>query len=93
MLVTAQHVFDRMPGGAANIGYRVQDKDGGWSLRTAAGEDPSTGRELFVHHPSRDVAAIAVQAPPEFAKAAIPDGLAGGRRHLHQVSAWVRATR
>src|SRR6185369_6530555 len=30
------------------------------------------GHELWTHHPNRDVAAIAITAPPEFAKAAIP---------------------
>jgi hypothetical protein len=72
VLVTAKHVFDRMPGLTANIGYRVQDKDGGWSFTPQAVTIRSTGHEIFVHHPSRDVVAIAVQAPPEFAKAAIP---------------------
>ena len=72
VLVTARHVFDRMPGARANIGYRVQDKDGGWTFTPQAVTIRSTGHEIFVHHPSRDVVAIAVQAPPEFAKAAIP---------------------
>jgi hypothetical protein len=72
VLVTARHVFDRMPGGAANIGYRIQGKDGGWSFKPQPVRIRSTGHELFVHHPSRDVVAIAVEAPPEFAKAAIP---------------------
>jgi hypothetical protein len=72
VLVTARHVFDRMPGAAANIGYRIQDKAGGWSFTPQAVTIRSTGRELFVHHPTRDVVAIAVQAPPAFAKAAIP---------------------
>ena len=30
------------------------------------------GHELWTHHPSRDVAAITIKAPPEFAKAALP---------------------
>ena len=72
VLVTARHVFDRMPGGAANIGFRVQDKDGGWSFKPETAAIRSKGRELFVHHPTRDVVAIAINAPPEFAKAAIP---------------------
>jgi len=72
VLVTARHVFDRMPGMTANIGYRVQDKDGGWSFKPEAVRIRSTDHEFFVHHPSRDVVAIAVKAPPEFAKAAIP---------------------
>jgi S1-C subfamily serine protease len=30
------------------------------------------GRPIWVRHPTQDIAAIAIQAPPEFAKAAIP---------------------
>jgi hypothetical protein len=72
VLVTARHVFDRMPGATANIGYRVQDKAGGWSFTPQAVTIHATGRDAFVHHPTRDVVAIAVEAPPEFARAAIP---------------------
>jgi len=72
VLVTARHVFDRMPGQDANIGYRVQDKDGGWRYEPQPIHIRSGARELFAHHPSRDVVAIVVQAPPEFARAAIP---------------------
>jgi len=72
VLVTARHVFDRMPGTSANIGFRAQGKDGGWSFKPQAVRIRSTGHEFFVHHPTRDVVAIAIDAPPEFAKAAIP---------------------
>jgi len=72
VLVTARHVFDRMPGATANIGYRVQDKDGSWSYEPQAIRIRGADHELFVHHPARDVVAISVKAPPEFAKAAIP---------------------
>ncbi|HKT54122.1 MAG TPA: serine protease, partial [Caulobacteraceae bacterium] len=30
VLVTANHVFSRMTGATAHIGYREQDKDGDW---------------------------------------------------------------
>ena len=73
VLITANHVFDTMPGQIAHIGYRVANPDGSWTyapmnlrIRDAA------GRELWTHHPSRDVAAIVVTAPAAFAKAAIP---------------------
>jgi len=79
VLVTANHVFERMPGTEAHIGYRVQDKDGGWrydpqpiAIRDAKGE-------LWRHDPAHDVAVIEVKAPAVFAKAAIPlTWLAGG---------------
>ena len=72
ILITAAHVFDRMPSYSAKIGYRIQAKDGAWrydpqTLKIRDGDHP-----LWVKHAGRDVAAIEVEAPPEFAKAAIP---------------------
>jgi hypothetical protein len=80
VLVTANHVFNRMLGAEAHIGYRVQGADGAWRF------DPKpivirsgASNELWAHLPDRDVAAIVVKAPPAFAKAAIPLAwLAGG---------------
>jgi V8-like Glu-specific endopeptidase len=73
ILVTANHVFAKMPGQNARIGYRFSNADGSWSyspqplrIRERAGE------ELWTKHPARDVAAIEIKAPPEFARAAIP---------------------
>lgn len=72
ILVTAAHVFEKMPSVQATIGYRVQSEAGVWrfdprTVKIRDGDSP-----LWVKHPSRDVAAIEIQAPPEFAKAAIP---------------------
>lgn len=74
VLVTANHVFAKMPGREARIGYRIGHADGSWTyapqslpIRDAA------GAELWTHHPTRDVAVLTVVAPPEFAKAAIPE--------------------
>ena len=72
ILVTAAHVFDKMPGVSAKIGYRIQSADGVWrydphTLKIRDGDHP-----LWTKHGSRDIAAIEVEAPPEFAKAAIP---------------------
>ncbi|RAK57920.1 trypsin-like serine peptidase [Phenylobacterium deserti] len=73
VLVTANHVFQKMPGQMAKIGYRIENADGSWSYapQTVRIRDKG-GREMWTHHPSRDVAAISITAPPEFAKAAIP---------------------
>lgn len=72
VLVTANHLFKRMPGDKATIGYRVQQADGAWRYAPQPIAIRSRGRELWTHHGERDVAVIAVTAPPEFAKAAIP---------------------
>jgi V8-like Glu-specific endopeptidase len=74
ILVTANHVLAGMPGANARIGYRIENADGSWSytpqpLRIR----DDAGHELWTHHPSRDVAAIAITAPPPFAQAAIPE--------------------
>jgi hypothetical protein len=74
VLVTANHVFDQMPGQIARIGYRIANADGSWSYSPQPLKiRDASGHELWTHHPSRDVAAIAITAPPEFAKAAIPE--------------------
>ena len=73
VLITAHHVFQKMPGVNARIGYRIANRDGSWSYspQTLKIRD-GHGQELWTHHPDRDVAAISVTAPPEFARAALP---------------------
>jgi hypothetical protein len=73
ILITANHVFADMKGPQVRIGYRTANPDGSWTytpqplpIRNAA------GAPLWTAHPSRDVAAITIKAPPEFARAAIP---------------------
>jgi V8-like Glu-specific endopeptidase len=73
VLVTANHVLSKMPGKDARIGYRVENPDGSWSYspQTLQIRDDQ-GHAKWTQHPDRDVAAIAISAPPEFAQAAIP---------------------
>ncbi|WP_395670228.1 trypsin-like serine peptidase [Phenylobacterium sp.] len=73
VLVTANHVLEKMPKANARIGYRISNADGSWNYSP----QPLTirdakGAPIWTRHPTRDVAAIAITAPPEFAKAAIP---------------------
>ncbi|WP_423350494.1 trypsin-like serine peptidase [Phenylobacterium sp. VNQ135] len=73
ILVTANHVLEKMPSANARIGYRIANADGSWSyspqqLKIRDGK----GGELWTHHPTRDVAVMEIKAPAEFAKAAIP---------------------
>ncbi len=79
VLVTANHVLQRMPGVQARIGYRIANADGSWSYAPQKFDiRDADGNPRWTHHPKRDVAAISITAPPEFAKAAIPkDWLAG----------------
>ena len=74
ILVTANHVFDKMPGANARVGYRIANADGSWSYSPQSLKiRDAQGHALWTHHPTRDVAAIAITAPEAFAKAAIPE--------------------
>ncbi|HXQ15583.1 MAG TPA: serine protease [Caulobacteraceae bacterium] len=74
ILVTANHVFRKMPGPIATIGFRVENADGSWRYDPMPLKIRDADKELWTHHPDRDVAAISIDAPPEFVKAAIPEG-------------------
>lgn len=72
VLVTAAHVFNKMPGAQAHIGYREQGKDGAWRYDPQPITIRAGTTSLWARDPDHDVAAIVVTAPPAFAKAAIP---------------------
>lgn len=73
VLVTANHVLQKMPGETARIGYRISNPDGSWSYSPQPVKiRDGSGGALWTQHPNRDVAAITIKAPPEFAKAALP---------------------
>jgi S1-C subfamily serine protease len=79
VLVTANHVLQKMPGQTARIGYRVSNADGSWSYSPQQVKiRDNDGHELWTHHPNRDVAAITIKAPAEFAKAALPEKYLAG---------------
>ncbi len=79
VLITAHHVFQRMPGQTAKIGYRIANKDGSWSYSPQPLKiRDAEGHELWLRHPVHDVAAIAIKAPAEFAKAALPEAYLAG---------------
>jgi V8-like Glu-specific endopeptidase len=74
ILVTANHVFEKMPGANARVGYRIANPDGSWSYSPQSLKiRDAQGKALWTHHPSRDVAALSITAPAAFAKAAIPE--------------------
>jgi hypothetical protein len=84
VLITAQHVLDRMPGDRVKVGFRTQAADGAWTytpvnvrIRDAEG-DP-----LWTHHPTQDVAAI--ELPPGVARSALPAGELPGERALERL--------
>jgi V8-like Glu-specific endopeptidase len=73
VLVTANHVLQKMPSGEAKIGFRIQNADGGWSYspQTLQIRDKA-GEAMWTKHPARDVAVMTIKAPAQFAKAAVP---------------------
>ncbi len=73
VLVTAGHMFEGMPGPTVRVGYRFQGADGSWSFSPQPLAIRGEGsRPLWTSNADRDIAVIAITAPPEFAKAAIP---------------------
>lgn len=73
VLITAAHVLDNMPGQSVRIGYRFQDKaTGAWRFSAEALPIRQGALQLWVKNPTRDIAAMEIKAPPEFARAAIP---------------------
>jgi S1-C subfamily serine protease len=78
VLVTANHVFRKMPGAFATVGFRTENADGSWRYTPATLKIRDGDKELWTHHPDRDVAVIAIDAPPAFARAAIPENWLAG---------------
>lgn len=73
VLITAHHVLQKMQLAEARIGYRVAAGDGTWSYSPKPVKiREKDGAQLWTNHPTRDVAAMVIKAPPEFARAAIP---------------------
>ena len=62
VLVTANHVFEKMPGDKATIGYRIENADGSWRYAPETITIRKSGKALWTHHANRDVAAISITA-------------------------------
>jgi len=72
VLVTANHVFERMPMSAAQVDYRMRGEDGVWRYAPRAIMIRALDNRVWRRDAAHDVAVIQVNAPPELAKAAIP---------------------
>ena len=72
VLVTAGHLFDDMPAEEARVGWRVALADGSWKYDPKPLKIRDGKTALWTRNADRDIAAIAIEAPPEFARAAIP---------------------
>lgn len=72
VLVTAAHVFEKMPANEVRIGWRVQAPDGGWQYSPSRVTIRTDSGPLWYQNPKQDVAVIAVEVPPSYQDAAIP---------------------
>lgn len=84
ILVSANHVFGRMPGDKMRVGFRNWSPDHGWKyapaqvrIRGAAGEP------LWTRHPTQDIAAL--RLPNGVITAAIPISELPGERALEKL--------
>jgi len=78
VLVTANHVFAKMPGSIATVGFRVENADGSWRYDPEPLTIRDGTKQLWTRHPNMDVAVISITVPASFAKAAIPESWLAG---------------
>ncbi len=75
VLVTAAHVFEKMPAPEVRIGWRVPGAKGNWSYMpsniTIRGKDGA----LYTQHPTQDIAVIPVKVPESIRDQVIPESL------------------
>ncbi|WP_031238835.1 S1 family peptidase [Asticcacaulis sp. AC466] len=71
VLVTAAHVFEKMPAADVRIGWRTQAK-GNWSYVPANMTIRSAAGPVWYQHPSQDIAVIPVNVPDALRDSAIP---------------------
>jgi hypothetical protein len=72
VLVTAAHVFERIGGPEARIGFHIHNPDGSWGYGPQNEPIAEGGHPLWTRHPTRDVAVLTLQVPPEIARLAVP---------------------
>ncbi len=72
VLVTAAHVFERMPEREIRVGWRFSDPSGEWRYAPASVTIRDEAGIRWFRHPVEDVAILPIEAPESFTKAAIP---------------------
>jgi S1-C subfamily serine protease len=73
VLVTAAHVFEKMPAPQVRLGWRVMNAKGDWVYTPEFLTIRSTSGPLWYQHPTQDIAVIPVELPDGFREAAVPD--------------------
>ncbi len=72
VLVTAAHVFEKMPAADVRIGWRVQAAKGSWSYVPSNMTIRSATGPVWYQHPAQDIAVIPVNVPESLRDSAIP---------------------
>jgi hypothetical protein len=72
VLVTAAHVFEKMPAADVRIGWRVQGAKGSWSYVPSNMTIRSAAGPVWYQHPAQDIAVIPVNVPESLRDSAIP---------------------
>src|SRR5690606_17840614 len=81
ILITADHVFARMPRDKAQVGLREQEVDGAWRYAPVSVRiRDADGDPLWTRHPTQDVAAL--ELPAGVVHAALPASELPGPRAL-----------
>jgi hypothetical protein len=72
VLVTAAHVFEKMPAADVRIGWRVQGVKGNWSYVPSNMTIRTVNGPAWYQHPAQDIAIIPVDVPEGLRDSAIP---------------------
>jgi len=73
VLVTAAHVFEKMPAPEVRVGWRVQSASGQWIYVPSNIVIRSSSGPVWTQHPSQDIAVIPVTVPSSYKGQAIPE--------------------
>jgi hypothetical protein len=82
VLITAAHVLDDISGDTLTINFRWKNQDGTYGQKAYGIPIRENGKDLFVKHPSVDVAALYTKMPIEFKAKLLPIALIGSDDYL-----------
>ena len=75
VLVTAAHVFEKMPAPEVRVGWRVQNPKGAWVYMPSNIIIRTKDGPAWFQHPSQDIAVIPVSVPAGAREAVLPESL------------------
>lgn len=75
VLVTAAHVFEKMPAPEVRVGWRVPGAKGSWSYMPSNITIRAKDGAVYTQHPTQDIAVIPVKVPDSIKDQVIPESL------------------